>query len=433
VKKFMVIALLLLIGLVPISASVLAGTNAAPNSTTPFFIDTIEEGGRVGLYNSVAIDAWGTTHISYYDAAKGDLRLAREVGNGGDCGPGNTWECLTIDTLTDVGKFTSIAINPITGYPAILYYDQTYSALKYIEFIGPYSWQPEIIDNPYAGVEILDSSLTFDFSYGKPHIAAYYDNPPSIDDELVYITQAGGSSGSCGNSDWECFTVDEGDQRGMYPSIVMSSYDSPRIAYYDGAEERLKVAYPAGHLYGCGTFQFPWACYTVDASSHNVGLYSSLYVDTSDDSLSVAYYDAEKENLRYAWYVGSGGNCGYDHVYTENRWQCEDIDAMGSSVIDMGVALTEDGGNYPVIAYQVTSEIGPATLNIARPVSALEDVFVGNCGPQDLFYLWQCETIDRGDQYLSEGSYVSLVVDDFGLVTMPILNLILTLFPQPTT
>jgi hypothetical protein len=123
--------------------------------------------------------------------------------------------------------------------------------------------------------------------------------------------------------------------------------------------------------------------------------------------------------LGYAEWVGSGGNCGFNSVSLQWEWQCDEIDDMGTSLTSMGVALAEDGAGYPIIAYQDASDdLAPAALNVARPHVALDPNTVPNCGPQDLFLTWYCETIDGGGAYIDEAGSVSLAVNSAGLATI---------------
>ena len=108
-----------------------AGVNASPGATAPWFIETVDPAWGVGSHVSVAIDDSGTTYISYYDATNKDLKMAKHVGSGGNCGPNNDWSCKTIDSGEDVGKYSSIAIDPASGEVRIAYHDATNGKLKY--------------------------------------------------------------------------------------------------------------------------------------------------------------------------------------------------------------------------------------------------------------------------------------------------------------
>jgi hypothetical protein len=129
----------------------------------------------------------------------------------------------------------------------------------------------------------------------------------------------------------------------------------------------------------------------------------------------IAYYDATNEALKYAVRVGSGGNCGqFEGAYL---WQCDEIDGMGAIISDAHrrISMELDPDGYPVIAYQKTSNVGPAVLNVARPVAHLG--LVGNCGPEDPFSTWQCDTMDPGGTYSSVGHYVDIAITQSGLET----------------
>ena len=52
-----------------------------------------------GLYVSVALDNSGTPYVSYYEANHKDLRMAKYVGAGGNCGTNNFWSCETVDRV----------------------------------------------------------------------------------------------------------------------------------------------------------------------------------------------------------------------------------------------------------------------------------------------------------------------------------------------
>jgi hypothetical protein len=83
----------------------------------------------------------------------------------------------------------------------------------------------------------------------------------------------------------------------------------------------------------------------------------------------------------------------------------------------LGISIAEDAAGYPIIAYQ--SEGG--SLNVARPLAALGlPVGSGNCGPEDLFYKWFCETIDPYNPFVPyrNGDYISLDVSPSGLATI---------------
>jgi hypothetical protein len=94
--------------------------------------------------------------------------------------------------------------------------------------------------------------------------------------------------------------------------------------------------------------------------------------------------------LKYAKYVGgNAGNCGQGSQL--NDWQCITIESVGYpdwTSVSLGVHQ-----GVPVIAYQDSDDQGNRILKVARPVPAPG---VGNCGPGQGFFSWQCDVIDDG-------------------------------------
>lgn len=82
--------------------------NTTSPASAPWFIDTVDSVRDVGRHVSVAIDPGsGMTFISYYNKAEGGcLYLARHVGSGGNCGPNHTWNCQLLDSFGSVDSTT---------------------------------------------------------------------------------------------------------------------------------------------------------------------------------------------------------------------------------------------------------------------------------------------------------------------------------------
>jgi hypothetical protein len=126
----------------------------------------------------------------------------------------------------------------------------------------------------------------------------------------------------------------------------------------------------------------------------------------------IAYYDATTDALKYAVDVDSGGNCG-----VLGSAQCDEIDSMWTGSHPLGVSMAEDPAGYPIIAYQSQS----GSLNVARPLAALGlPASGGNCGPENLFSTWYCETINRDNPWVParHGDFVSIALNPSGLATI---------------
>ncbi len=115
-------------------------------------------------FTSIALDSAGVPHIAYYDDAYGDLMFASWNGAG--------FNISTIDTGgvgVVVGKYASLAIDPLTDHRHICYYDETNRNLKYAFWNG--AWSIEVVDSIGDVGKFCDIALD---ALGRPGIS-YYD------------------------------------------------------------------------------------------------------------------------------------------------------------------------------------------------------------------------------------------------------------------
>jgi hypothetical protein len=423
-RKFFVVLVMAALGLTT-GASVV---EADPPANSPWSLETIASitGGDVGQYNSIAFnEANGKPYISYYQETYHDLRLIYPLATNGNCGPNNEWYCEAPDTGGDVGQYSSIdyyADSAAGIYRiGIAYHDVTNDTLKVA------IWASDAFPSPGWTVSTIDSgslptsfwvgrstSLKFD-SIGEVHIA-YTETNTFLGDDLHglrYATSVA-SGGNCGldtaAGKWQCdsFASSSGSPE-LYISLDLTSADTPAVVYSDSG---------SGRMYICVKSGASWPCVGIDLFA---GGPVSLAIDQSDLP-HIGYYDYDNGTLKYATYVGTAGNCGFDGATDE--YQCDVLDTIGDGLSQVGLSLAVDPDGYPVIAYQDASDpLGFPVLNIARPAFA-HGTAVGNCGPiVNLFHRWQCTTIDDATQgggagYLYEADFASVAVDPNGFVAV---------------
>ncbi|MBN1811201.1 MAG: hypothetical protein JXA14_05130 [Anaerolineae bacterium] len=442
-----VAALLATVAIVTVAQGTLVeGESAASTASldeTAWFVGTVDGdmSNDRGQRASVAIDpSDDTIYVSYYDASSGGLYMAKSGMLTGNCGPDNNWYCQKVsDDTVDWGKYSSIAVHTGAGLAdwkvGIAHYassgDLMYSECTYP--MGPStaeggkgtagggcSWTHSTIDtgNPIFIYKGRYTSLAFGAN-GTPHIS-YYTHVALGDDSLKYARYVG-SGGNCGSGaaadQWECKTIDTGEGVGQYSSINLygAGADYPEIVYYDSGNDRLKRAiYTGGFGSGCTPALGDWVCNVIDTAG---GKYASADRGL-DGHLHIAYATTGNK-LKYAAYVGSGGNCG-----PSNTWYCEEIEDIGTDSDSRGISLAIDDAGYAVIAYQdVVNAEGPLeSLKVARPAGALgwvPGVDPLNCGGQfTLFATWYCETVDASGYSEQNGDYASVAVSPAGLITV---------------
>lgn len=392
----------------PRVSSETAGVNVGPPGYGPWTIDTVDSSLGPISHVSIAISTHsGNTYISYYD--NGDLMMATYVGSGGNCGSSGNWSCETVDSVGDVGQYSSIAINPTIDMPAISYYDATNEALKLAQWLGN-SWLIKSIDGdePYTSVG-THTSLKIDSS-GVPHIAYHAKKRDLQASRLFYATRASGSTSRCTNGDFRCVPIHTA--YAGYTSLDLNSNGHIGIAYQ--INKRLMYARfvsPSGG--NCGTGNSGWYCTYLQAGLLPDACATSYVSLDHDDGWHGAHVASYCGFLNYVKYVGPGGSCG-----DGNLWQCDEIVDMGSLAHTRDVSLVMDNGGLPIIAYHTYKQaiqITISTLNVARPAAALGQES-GNCGPQDS---WQCDTIpDTGHP----GDYLAIAVNPSGLATVAYVN-----------
>jgi hypothetical protein len=381
-----------------------SGTEALP--AADWVVATVDATREVGYNVSVAVDpVTGETYISYYEGNDGDLWLARTGAPVGNCGPGNTWECLLVDSPGVVGKYSSIAVGGPPGPEAVIaisYHDVNSGSLKVFEGTvdrgtGGITSQGYVLDrgDPGSGIYKGTQTAIVVDGLGTPNIA--YQIEVSALQAIKYATRVAPGTGNCGEgpaeNDWECSHVYLEQGVGDFIAIDVDAGGNPSMAFHSSFSTNTFpiLATRVGSGGTCNNSDL-WNCTEVRNGGKHTGEYLAFVL--GDNSLPhLAYRNENTDSLEWATWVGSpNGNCG---PYMDS-WQCEWIDDIGPGTSPAGIAMETDSDGVPIIAYQ-DLESGYEDLKIARP----QPPFVGgNCGPWSsalLEYTWLCETLEEGN------------------------------------
>jgi hypothetical protein len=133
---------------------------------------------EVGAFSSIALDSAGRPNISYYDMVNKDLRFAYWDGSWGGAG---SWNISVLDSVGDVGRYTSLVIDQATDTRHLCYFDYTNGNLKYAQKVGAAAWEFQVVDGDVTdGDGINEGDVGYYCSIdinglGQPAIS-YYDN-----------------------------------------------------------------------------------------------------------------------------------------------------------------------------------------------------------------------------------------------------------------
>jgi hypothetical protein len=259
----------------------------APGScNTPIGLDNMGTSGFPTTLISIGIDSANTISAGYYDYNNGDLKYASCSSN---CTQPSNWDIITIDSTDDVGSDISVTVSP-SDTIHISYYDFTNGNLKYAfcssNCTQASNWSTITIDS--TGDIGISTSITVDSS-DQVHIS-YYD---FTNGDLKY---AFCSSNCTQASNWSVVTIDSTGDVGDFTSITVDSSDQVHISYYDFTNGNLKYAFCSSNC----TQASNWSTTTVDSESEDVGLYSSISINSNDSSINISYYDSTNGDLKYA-------------------------------------------------------------------------------------------------------------------------------------
>lgn len=295
-----------------------AGPCDAPGGWTSVSVDTV---GTVGQYSSLAIQDGGRLHVLYFFDDTDDLRYAT---CGGDCTTAANWTVITVESDGTIGLLGISLLVEDNGRLHASYYDLTDAQVAYATCgaacTTPGNWTSTLIDD--SGGSAYNSSLARDGA-GRLHLVYYH----VFDLDLRYATCAA----QCATSaNWTAITpLATDDFLGPYGSLAVDGAGRLHVSYSNGTGGSLGYATCTGSC----TDVLNWEEVTVDATDL-VGIYNSLEVG-GDGRVHVAYYDSTNDDLKYA-------TCAVDCAQSAN-WQSAAVDQGGDVGVASSLALDADG------------------------------------------------------------------------------------------
>jgi hypothetical protein len=169
----------------------------------------------VGVDRAIATHADGLPAISYYFKNTGDLKFAKFNGS--------AWATSLVATTNDIGRYASLALNPLTNKLAAGFEDTTVGHFMYAEQNGSV-WNMATVD---ATTKSGGGYISLNFNTGLPAMS-YYD---AFNADLKYAEKS--SKGK-----WNAVTVAAKNSQGLYTDLAFTfDTNQPAIVYYNKTQD----------------------------------------------------------------------------------------------------------------------------------------------------------------------------------------------------
>jgi len=241
------------------------------------WISTLDSGGFVGEYTSIAIGTDGLGLISYYDSTDNDLKVAHCANAA--CTSATTF---TLDSVGNVGRYNSIAIGG-DGLGLISYFDENPNfdlKVAHCDNTACSSLTTATLDSG----DIVGTHTSVAFGADGLGLISYYDFT-NQDLKVAHCDDTVCSSATTA-------TLDSGGNVGEYTSIAIGADGLGLISYWDTNNQDLKVAH-------CDNTACSSATTSILDSTGYIGRFTSIAIGADGLGL-ISYHDFTNQDLKVA-------------------------------------------------------------------------------------------------------------------------------------
>jgi hypothetical protein len=304
-----------------------ARATASPGSypaepCTATLVLTLDAGGTVGKFTSIAIGMDWLPVISYWDETNGDLKILH-CGNAA-CTTGN--QATAASTAGNVGANSSLAIGT-DGLPVVSYRDVTNGELEVLHCGNPTCTAGNQVTPVDSGDVGYDTSIAIG-SDGFP-VVSYLagGSPPTL--KVFHCTNPACTAGTATTVDVGPMAVATGT------SIAIGTDGFPVVSYYRSSTDDLKVLH-------CQNVACTSSSWQIVDSAGSVGDFSSIGVGAGGLPV-VSYRDGTNGDLDVLV-------CG-DAACTTSSMTTPDTTGTPASPLGYDTSLVIGADGFPIVSY----------------------------------------------------------------------------------